>query len=510
MNDDKRLVTHISESQAVHDTKIWAGAVAGIAVLGIVGYAVYLVRAYLPVLGFAILVALGILLVVGVVTAVVWLLHYVFKATAFDIGEFGTVMQWFGKKTLYAPMTTNTVKVSQRKGKVTVTPEVSSIIELIETGVICIGQLAMHMGFEQEKGGLLPVVDAWPGTFAIAGRGRSGKTRRVISIIFQALIGGARVFVCDPHATKPDGLAKELEALAPWIVFVRGAENCASAARTFRNEMNRRVKEGIDGGVQPWLIIFDEWSALMTGGLPDEDKEVMIEVVQECSTQYAGYLGFAGIIGQKWLAEECGGTTIRRSLHKVFVHQLDPDYAKFLLPSRYAKKANELLIKECFYQVAGEVKRIVSITVPDDSHIWLADWLMEHMPPESMLPTVEQKRPLIPEQVAQHVKALPLPQTQPYEHENNTDGKGVNAGEEPVEPVQDGKGFTVDGEGFTAEIEPPYTPSEETQVVLAAQKIASENGGKVTRQAIRDHLGWNVRKHHIVKAVCDKHGIAKI
>lgn len=512
MNEEKGLTTYVSESRSVHDFKAWAGVVAGTAVLGIVGYAVYLVRDLLPFLGVAVLAAIGLMLIIGLVAAIAWLLHYIFKSTAHDIGEFGTVFQWFGQRVQYAPMTTNTVKITQRKAKVTVTPDVPTIMEMIETGVITPGQMLMHMGFVMGKGGLIPELDKWPGTFAVAGMGRSGKTRRVISIVYQALIGGARVIICDPHATKPDGLARELAPLAPWLILVRGAENCAAAARTFRTEMKRRVKETQEGEMlQPWLIIFDEWSALMTDrDLPDEDKEVMVEVVEDCSTAYAGYQGFSGIIGQKWLDKECGGTTIRRSLHKVFVHKIHPDYAKWFLPARYAKKTDELLVKESFYQDSkAEIKKVISIEVPDEAGEWFADWMREHMPVEAQLPTIEGKRPLI-EQRAQHVNPSPSSDNKVFELAGpNTDElmNGVN----PLDkPVQDNEPVTVEGEGFITEMKASYTPAEEVQILLAANQIMQENAGKVSRKQIMERLGWTRAKWATIKAVCDTNKIAMI
>jgi hypothetical protein len=53
-----------------------------------------------------------------------------------------------------------------------------------------------------------------------------------------------------------------------------------------------------------------------------------------------------------------------------------------------------------------------------------------------------------------------------------------------------------------------YTPAEEIQVLRAYAAILEE-GGPVTRTAIKERLEWSSRQFsRIIKPVCDKHGIA--
>lgn len=48
---------------------------------------------------------------------------------------------------------------------------------------------------------------------------------------------------------------------------------------------------------------------------------------------------------------------------------------------------------------------------------------------------------------------------------------------------------------------------DETTVLMAVIDLQTA-GQNVTREAIKQKLGWNNKKHDIVKAVCDKHKIA--
>lgn len=57
----------------------------------------------------------------------------------------------------------------------------------------------------------------------------------------------------------------------------------------------------------------------------------------------------------------------------------------------------------------------------------------------------------------------------------------------------------IEGEIFTAE--------QEHAILLAVAEI-SQSGKKLTRGAIKTHLGWNNAKYDILKAICDKNRIA--
>ena len=77
-----------------------------------------------------------------------------------------------------------------------------------------------------------------------------------------------------------------------------------------------------------------------------------------------------------------------------------------------------------------------------------------------------------------------------------------DAGRPGESTVKDGERLTQSGEGFT------ISQEDEVAVVYAAFQLQLA-GANVTREAIKQKLGWNNKKHEIVKAVCDKHGIAK-
>jgi hypothetical protein len=156
----------------------------------------------------------------------------------------------------------------------------------------------------------------------------------------------------------------------------------------------------------------------------------------------------------------------------------------------------------------AQVKKVISIEVPDEAGEWFADWMREHMPVENQLPKYE-RRPLI-EQTAHHVNPSRSSDDKVFELEGPNTDELMNALNAPQKPTEGREAVTVEGEGFTTEMKPSYTPAEETQILLAAQKVASENAGNVSRKQIMERLGWTRAKWATIKAVCDHHKIAMI
>ena len=79
----------------------------------------------------------------------------------------------------------------------------------------------------------------------------------------------------------------------------------------------------------------------------------------------------------------------------------------------------------------------------------------------------------------------------------------VNAHEKRVNASENAREYSQSPENVL----PAFTPSEETQVLLAYAELLKA-GKPVTRTAIRDSLGWDNKTYtRVIKPVCDKHHI---
>ncbi len=348
---------------------------AGTVTVIVVGWGLFTVRQFMPLVGIlSLLIAILLLLCAGAY-AVISVVRHATRADFYPIEENGAYLRnALGRVTPLAPMIAAPAKVNRATAKVEISPAVPTLFDLIESGDIAPGEMTMVMGYDKaqlDKGILQLVIGAWPGTHAVAGKGRSGKTRRVIAMIAQALINGARVIVCDPHFTKLDSLARSLEPLEKYLTIARGEKEIVQVASEFLSEMEARVDDP-NRPCLPWLIVFDEWSREMDEGnqkMPEGGRDILVDVAKNCSSQYAGYLGYCCIIGQFWTNEHAGGTDIRRSLQSAFIHQLSGEYAAFFFRARkWQNRAEELKKRECIYRdTDNQVSEILTIGVPDDT-----------------------------------------------------------------------------------------------------------------------------------------------
>jgi hypothetical protein len=568
VNEQTSFIGHVQAGAGAgaRAGSLWAIIIATGAGFGVLGYTLYLVRGILQYLGLLLVGALAILILCGIAAPIVLLLRMAmipkYQESGQHGGYFATIL---GRVQAAPPLASLETRAGSRAGRTTVTemalPVIPSLLDLIEQQVIAPGKMEMVMGYDAltlKRGSLEIVTGSWPGTHAVAGKGRSGKTRRVIAMVVQALVSGAHVVICDPHATKPDSLARALEPLEPWLKIARGEREIAQVSHDFFGEMELRVsglseEKHDDGQYKPWLIVFDEWSRLMTTqSIEEDDREIMKLTATNCATQYAGYGGYCCIIGQLWTQDATGGTEIRRSIQAAFVHQLHEEYARFFFSkAKWYNRAGELNRRACIYKdTDGIIREIVTMTVPDDACMRVAELLTRLQVPQLALATQEESAQLsephteklaeLPSQSAS-VESIP-PGLSPAQlqalqrlieratQQAGEPGNGVNAlperalyGELPTsaqsEPMNGVNGHhkpidgyeivTAQGEQFTATLtDEPYTREQETAILKAAFQLVRETG-KITRSDIMERLGWNKKQWPIIKAVCDKHDIAK-
>lgn len=422
MEDRQEQVTVVDSHTAhrhIRNAGIYATAIGTVLFLGVAGYSLFLLHAYFIYLGYALFGGAFIVLLCVIAFPVVALIRYATHGTFYDVGSSGGYYKTpLGRMQPLPPMTAIGAKtIAEKKRIVDVTPVVPTITDLIESGDIRQGSLEMVMGYDAmalRKSILELVKGPWPGTHAVAGKGRSGKTRRVVAEIAQALIAGAKVTICDPHSTKRDSLVNELKPLEPWLhIIAHNEEEVIEASREFFTEMESRVDRvslEVIGYVDddpdkpiytPRLIVYDEWPRLMTTSrIEDEDREIMITTAENCSKEYAGYDGFCCLIGQAWTLASCGSTDIRRLLFDAFIHNLNAEFASFFFrQKKWQNRAEELKSRECLYKnYSGEVREIITIGVPDDAAIKVAEYLMRVSPPEKRqeLPGSEQVQQIAP------------------------------------------------------------------------------------------------------------------
>lgn len=530
---------------------VYSLLIVTLVLLGVIAYALWLVRAYIIYLGYITLAGAGVAIVCGIALPVILIARMLFKAEHYDIGPNGLLLRFWGRTTTFAPLAPGQVKV-QEIAKKKSEPPMLSTIDMIEQGIIGPGQLNVVIGYSL-KGELQ--IEPRPYVYAIAGMGRTGKSRRAIMMIAQDAIAlaplmnlqerarGARVIICDPHIGKKDSLSKTLAPLAPWVEFACTEEEIAQISQEYNREMRARVQgssqlQGESGDYVPWVIYYDEWSMLMTR-TKEDTQELVQECVQASSEEYGGVAGYVTLIGQTWTNDSCGGTAIRRALHESFIHNISPEYAQFLIKERkWYIKCESLPIKNCIHKPrAGSPRELITPYVPDDIAERVAGVLQELAPvPQLAGPGA---RPQLPGYRPGAYLGLrspagiqePAPELT-YTYADN----GVMQVNTPQELAQESEAVTVQGGNFTMQVKQRntgelaqeiasvpapgqvitpaqedenalYTPEKELRIINAAREIAQE-GETVTREKIMLRLNWTRKQWPTIKAVCDKWQIA--
>lgn len=330
--------------------KMWLAIVSAFAVLGILAYALFTVRQYIPVLGIIYLYAIGAIPFIAVIVGCVYFFKFLTRPDVIEIGPSGSLLRVFHKVTEYHPLGVKEYKGTTRqsekpKEESTNIPTLVSLVEQKE-----LGGADLLLGYHVDG---TPRWGTWQDvrTFAVGGKSRSGKTVTMVFYIVQALLSGAEVWIADPHYGKKTGLLNVLRPLWPYLRIARVDKEIVSLVKEFRETMKARtqpplddpymdIEEATTSEYQPILLVVDEWTGLLRD-LDEASRDMLVDTVLGGAEEYAGVDGYAMIAGQEWTARESGGkrgAAIRRSIHAAYVHRMDEDFAKFLLPGGRGKK----------------------------------------------------------------------------------------------------------------------------------------------------------------------------
>jgi hypothetical protein len=228
---------------------------------------------------------------------------------------------------------------------------VPTFADLLEEGAIGRG-VRLLLGYREGA----PRYGTWLDLYscAIAGLQGSGKTTTELFIILQSVLAGALLLIVDPHRdTAQDSLGGRLAPLAACFMRpIAGDDDRAILAiiKTVRKEVERRRRGGTGS---PVILVIDEFTKLMrrSPAIRDELAACIEEIAQEGRKMHV----FALLSGQIWKAGASGGTELRYSLASSFVHRIQEQQSKLLIPGEYAKLSPRLKPGEVlFYDTGGD------------------------------------------------------------------------------------------------------------------------------------------------------------
>jgi hypothetical protein len=132
--------------------------------------------------------------------------------------------------------------------------------------------------------------------------------------------------VIDPHAGDPESLATRLSPLQAGMMSEPASDTRAILAtvKMVQSELERRKSNRAER--VPWVVVADEFTALMRGEL-QEPLALLIESIAQEGRKLGVY---AMCLGQNWKVSRSGGGELRDSLASAFIHRLRPNQARYL------------------------------------------------------------------------------------------------------------------------------------------------------------------------------------
>ena len=158
----------------------------------------------------------------------------------------------------------------------------------------------------------------------VGGQQGGGKSWTAASLIAQSMLNGARVILCDPHASDEESLTRRLAPLLPFMaMYADDDHQIEQAARYAADELSRR-RDTKHPDRTPVLLVIDEWTSLLRRGLGDTLPGILSDL-----TQQGRKFGVnAMLLAQRWSVEAAGGGDVRNCLTAHYVHRTRSDEAR--------------------------------------------------------------------------------------------------------------------------------------------------------------------------------------
>lgn len=201
---------------------------------------------------------------------------------------------------------------------------VPTVAQLLDQHQIGAG-VPLLLGYDADEG--KPIPGSWLDLFSvgIGGLSGSGKTWTGMFLVAQAMLHGARAAVLDPHGGDVDSFTQRAAPLSGRYICdpAQDRKTMLATVRLFADEIERRKAKGRG---EPWVLIADEFSALMRGDLAEP-----LGLLMEAIAQEGRKLGIYGLaLGQAWQVDRSGGGSMRDSLASCYIHRLRPAQARYL------------------------------------------------------------------------------------------------------------------------------------------------------------------------------------
>lgn len=213
----------------------------------------------------------------------------------------------------------------------------------------------------------------------VGGASGAGKSWTIAALSAQHILAGGKLIIIDPHGRKPEGLTPRLMPFAPAFFCAPAIDppDVAAVVKMVRSEVQKR--KGGRGG-KPWLVVVDEYAALMRSSVAEE----VGAMVEELGQEGRGFGLTALVSSQVWNGTRAGGSEVRDALASHIVHRLRPAQARMLtgLPAEALPGDLWQLPRGVFYLLdgGGELRRVAAPRMSEGAVAKVAELLSRPTP----------------------------------------------------------------------------------------------------------------------------------
>lgn len=349
---------------------------------------------------------------------------------------------------------------------------------------------------------------------ALAGVTGGGKSSIMRMLMLQLCKARLQVLLLNPHYTRcdieaygPDGklCPEDWTPFEPYLVYdpmkcrdygviehyLRSAAKDIIPRRLEKRALGRSTGK-------PYFIVIDELPSIVRN--VKEAPEYMRVILEEGRKVGVFLISAAQDFLVKSISPNGGGGSIRECYRTAYYVGGDPTTAKVLLDMPANQIPEDELGKGAVMLRGSASKKASLVFVP-----YVDNESLYHL-----LGSSTYERNSVSSGVDFPLSLSPEPQMIAKNQAQDFVSPGESeTGETLVkQAVRLGESQAKDGETLTNESETlTISHGDETAILIAVIDLQIANVN-ITREAIKQKLGWNNKKHDIVKAVCDKHGIA--
>lgn len=483
-------------------------------ILFTLGISIYLVREWLPALGYVFIISIIGIISCGFIFAllfgVIHLKQKYYNEDAIEVGQYGNYIYRHGKLIALKPLHSVTVREEKTEKQIANKAIIPTLKDILTNGFLldCVRNGKMLLGYRVNGSDIVPRLGTFEDirTCALGGKSRKGKSVTLFSILLQALLGRAKVLLCDTNHMKPSSITALMEPLWNFLIIGRNINEIRNVVEQFSNELEGRIGGTITRDKwNVWLLAIDEYTSL---AIDRKFMKYLAMVLLRCANMGSGYNMYCIIGAQNWQASNIGGNALKSSLHAAIVHQLEINESRQLLAKPHDKEATSLKVGQMLLKDTTPETELLHTPLGTREDAYIVANILHEMnrrtfikPDYTYQTEMTRYNPALLSPVKQSIQDERMPDLP----QKNTSIQAITL--QATQPVNNQQSNETD----IATVNKVLTTALELKklriTTVKDKEVQTVNSnGKIVRTVLRDVLGYDNRQYSsVIMPICDKY-----